>query len=116
MPGGSKELIDAEKVYNDVMEIVKGAFGGWGSIAVSITATAAAVPVVAITRRSAAWSALVLGLRSRFYRRAPTHSVRADVVDEIREQLRLRELDGLLVVIGDKGVGKTTAIKTATEK
>ena len=66
--------------------------------------------------RSTAWSAVVLGLRSRLFRRAPIRSVRTDVVEEIRETLRLRKLHGFLVVTGESGVGKTVAIQTATEK
>ena len=104
-----------QQLYDDTLELIKESIEGsqWSG---ALALTAASVFAARRFHRSAAWSALMLGLRSRCFRRAPTRSVRADVVDEIREKLRLREMDGFLVVAGDRGVGKTTAIDTATEK
>ena len=106
--------ININRVYEDVIELVKSKTGS--SIPFTITVVGGVPIGLLAARRSRVWSAIMLGLRSRIHRRAATPSVRTDVVDKIRAAVSSREAKGFIAVLGETGVGKTTAIASATER
>ena len=102
-----------EQIYHDTIALSKAGLEGvgWGAMLASI------LPIgLLAARRSRVWSAIMLGLRSRIHRRAATPSVLTGVVDKIRAAVSSREAKGFITVLGEKGVGKTTAIASATER